>query len=91
MNAAVSAGPWTLAFRRLRRDRAAVAFGVLLVFLLGAFFAAPLYASEIAGTTPSENHLTDQVTADGKQVDVVSLDVIVAWLDPRIRGTGLPS
>ena len=91
MNAAVSAGPWTLAFRRLRRDRAAVAFGVLLVLLLAAFFAAPLYASEVAGTTPSENHLTDQVTADGKQVDVVSLDVIVAWLDPRIRGTGLPS
>ena len=76
MNAAVSAGPWTLAFRRLRRDRAAVAFGVLLVLLLGAFFAAPLYASEIAGTTPSENHLTDQVTVDGKQVDVVSLDGI---------------
>jgi peptide/nickel transport system permease protein len=76
LNTAVSAGPWTLALRRLRRDRAAVAFGVLLVLLLVAFFAAPLYASEIARTTPSENHLTDQVTVDGKSVDVVSLDGI---------------
>ena len=69
-----SAGPWTLALRRLRRDRAAVAFGILFVLILAAILLAPLYASEIAHTTPSENHLTDTTVVDGKETDVVSLD-----------------
>jgi len=41
-----------------------------------AFLAAPLYADWVAHTTPSENHLTDRITIDGKQTDVVSLDGI---------------
>jgi peptide/nickel transport system permease protein len=39
-----------------------------------AFLAAPLYASVVAGTTPSENHLTETVTVDGEREAVVSLD-----------------
>jgi peptide/nickel transport system permease protein len=39
-----------------------------------AVLAAPLYASEIAQTTPSENHLTDQVVVDGEPTNVVSLE-----------------
>lgn len=69
-----SAGPWTLALRRLRRDRTAVTFGVLFGLILLALAAAPLYASEIAGTGPDDNHLTDQVVIDGKPTDVVSLE-----------------
>jgi peptide/nickel transport system permease protein len=64
-------GPTALTLRRLRRDRAALAFGTLLVL---AFLAAPLYASWIAGTTPTENHLSDQVTVGGERRDVVSLE-----------------
>jgi peptide/nickel transport system permease protein len=71
-----SAGPWALAFRRLRRDRAALVFGALFVLIALALLAAPLYASEIAHTTPSENHLTDKTVVDGKSVDVVGLDSI---------------
>src|SRR4051812_28758043 len=71
-----SAGPWTLALRRLRRDRAAVAFGVLFVLILVAVLAAPLYASEVAHTTPSDNHLTDRTVVDGRPTDVISLDGI---------------
>jgi peptide/nickel transport system permease protein len=63
-----------MALRRLRRDRAALAFGVLVALLLLAFFAAPFYARQIAGTTPAENHLTDQVTIHGERRDVVSLE-----------------
>jgi len=73
---AVSAGLGTLALRRLRRDRAALAFGALFAVLLVALLAAPLYASQVAGTTPDANHLTDQVAIDGKQTDVVSVDGI---------------
>lgn len=69
-----SPGPGARALRRLLRDRAALAFGILFVLVLVAFLAAPLYASQVAGTTPAENHLTDQVTIDGEREDVVSLD-----------------
>jgi peptide/nickel transport system permease protein len=36
--------------------------------------AAPLYASQVAHTTPSENHLTDQTVVDGEPTNVVSLE-----------------
>jgi peptide/nickel transport system permease protein len=42
--------------------------------ILLALLAAPLYASEVAHTTPSENHLTDKTVIDGEPTDVVSLD-----------------
>ena len=71
-----SASPGGLALRRFRRDRAALTFAGLFAAILVALFAAPLYASQVAGTTPDENHLTDRVTIDGKQTDVVSLEGI---------------
>ena len=74
--AASSMGPAVLALRRLRRDRAAVASGLLFVFLLLAFVAAPLYASQVAGTTPEDNHLTDAIVVDGKREFVVSVEGI---------------
>lgn len=52
----------------------AVAYGVLVALVLLALLGAPLYASEIAGTGPAENHLTDRITIDGRPTDVVSLD-----------------
>jgi len=70
---AASRSPGALAMRRLRRDRAARASALLFMLLLAAFLAAPLYA-ELAGTTPDENHLTDQVVVAGKKEFVVSLD-----------------
>jgi peptide/nickel transport system permease protein len=36
--------------------------------------AAPLYASQVAHTTPSENHLTDRTVIHGEPTDVVSLE-----------------
>jgi peptide/nickel transport system permease protein len=51
-------------------------FAALFALILVAVLAAPLYASEIAGTTPSENHLTEQTVIDGKPTDIVSLEGI---------------
>jgi peptide/nickel transport system permease protein len=48
--------------------------GVLFGLIVLALLAAPLYASEIAGTGPYENHLTDTVVVDGEETDVVSVD-----------------
>ncbi len=66
-------GPWRLTGRRLRRDRVALAAGAVFVLLVAACLAAPLWASQVAETTPEENHLSEQVTIDGKPTDVVDL------------------
>jgi peptide/nickel transport system permease protein len=67
-------GPWRLGLRRLRRNKVAIAFGVLFILLVLACLAAPLWAKEVAHTTPTENHLSDTITIDGKKTNVVGLD-----------------
>jgi peptide/nickel transport system permease protein len=67
-------GPWRLGLRRLRRNKTALAFGGLFILLVLACLAAPLWADNIAKTTPTENHLSDTITIDGKKVNVVGLD-----------------
>ncbi|HEY1273541.1 MAG TPA: ABC transporter permease [Thermoleophilaceae bacterium] len=69
-----AASPAALATRHFRRDRAAIAWFTLLAALLLAFLAAPLYAEHVAGTSPSENHLSDVIVVDGKRRHVVSID-----------------
>ena len=54
--------------RAIAGDRAA-----LVAVLVVACIAAPLYADRVAETTPSADHLTDQVTIDGEPTNVVSL------------------
>jgi len=67
-------GPWKLAWRRLRRNKTALAFGVLFILILGATLAAPLWADKVAKTMAFENHLSDKVVVDGKEKDVVAVD-----------------
>ena len=62
-------GPYALAWRRLKRNRTALAFGTLFAIVVLLCLLAPVYAHDIAHTTPSANHLTDKV--NGK--DVVSV------------------
>jgi peptide/nickel transport system permease protein len=65
-------GPYRLAGRRLRRNRVALAFGAMFLLIVVLCLLAPYYAKHIAHTTPSENHVTDQVKVGGKLKDVVS-------------------
>ena len=67
-------GPWKLALRRLRRNKVALAFGALFVVIVLISLAAPLYAKHVAHTDPFKNHLTDQITINGKLTDVVAPD-----------------
>jgi peptide/nickel transport system permease protein len=67
-------GPWRLGLRRLRRNKVAIAFGILFVLLVLACLAAPLWADHVAHTTPEENHLSDTIVIDGKKTNVVGLD-----------------
>ena len=72
--APAGASPWRLAGRRLRRDKSALFFGALFIVLVLACLAAPLWADQIAHTTPEQNHLTDTIEKDGETVNVVALD-----------------
>ena len=67
-------GPWQLAFRRLRRNRVALAFLALFFLIVGMCLAAPLYANYVADVGPNKNNLTGKVERGGKQVDIVTPD-----------------
>lgn len=77
-------GPWRLTARRLRRNKVALAFGVLFLALVASCLAAPLWAQHIADTTPEENHLSDTVVIDGETTDVV--DVLGKPIGPTWSG-----
>ena len=51
-----------------------MAFAAVFLMILLALLAAPLYASEVAHTSPSENHLSARTVIDGRPTDVVSLE-----------------
>jgi peptide/nickel transport system permease protein len=65
-------GPYQLAWRRLKRNKGALAFGAMFLVIVIMCLLAPVYASRIAHTTPNANHLADQVKIGGKLKDVVS-------------------
>jgi peptide/nickel transport system permease protein len=67
-------GPWKLALRRLRRNKSALAFGVLFLVIVAMCLAAPLWAQHVAHTDPFKNHLTDPITVGGEKKDVVKPD-----------------
>jgi peptide/nickel transport system permease protein len=69
---AVGAGPYRLAFRRLGRDRTALAFGAVFLMIAAMCLAAPLYARYVAHTGPADNHVTDTIQIGGRTRDVVS-------------------
>src|SRR5262249_35850146 len=64
--------PWFLAWRRLRRNYVALAFLGLFVLIVVACALAPLYAHDVAPTGPSQEHVADKITVNGKTLDVVS-------------------
>jgi peptide/nickel transport system permease protein len=66
--------PWQLGLRRLRRNRIALAFGALFVVLVAVCLAAPLWANQVADTSPFRGHLSDTVEVDGETKNVVGLD-----------------
>jgi peptide/nickel transport system permease protein len=64
-------GPWRLTARRLRRNKVALAFGVVFIVLVAACLAAPFWADHVAHTTSEENHLSDTVEIGGEPTEVV--------------------
>ena len=74
------ASPWTLARRRLLRNRVAMAMlGVFVVDRRCVCLAAPLYAHDVAHTDPFRSNLDGTTIVNGKRVPVM------AAVDQRAR------
>jgi len=69
-----SHSPWYLAYRRLRRNRLALASLALFVLIIAFVLAAPLWADHVAHTGPNTTHTTETIVVDGEQRDVVSVE-----------------
>lgn len=64
--------PWYLAWRRLRRNKVALASLVVFFLIVIACVCAPLYAKHVAHTGQDTNHVLDQVKVNGVLTPVVS-------------------
>ena len=64
--------PWRLAWRRLRRNRVALAFGGLFVLIVLFSLAAPIWASDVAHTGPNATHTLQKLEVDGEKREVVA-------------------
>jgi peptide/nickel transport system permease protein len=66
--------PWYLAYRRLRRNRLALASLALFVLIVAFVLAATLWANHVADTGPNTTHTTEKISVDGEQREVVSVE-----------------
>ena len=66
-------GPWKLAWRRLRRNKVSLGFGVLFLVIVLLCVLAPVYANDVAHTSPDVGNITGTVTVGGKVQDIVSV------------------
>ncbi len=79
------ASPWTIARRRLLRNRIAMTMLGVLVFIVLACLAAPLYADHVAHTDPFRSNLHGTTVVNGKTVPVMeeATGALAAWASPR--------
>jgi peptide/nickel transport system permease protein len=77
---ATTEGPWAIAWRKLRKDRAAICAFAVLLAIVAACLAAPLYAGFVAGTNPFVTNLNGEIVIDGEVRPV---------LEPSTEGLGL--
>ncbi|MDE8347085.1 MAG: ABC transporter permease [Acidocella sp.] len=64
-------GPWAVGFAKLLRDRAAMVALVVLVLMVAACVAAPLYARDIAKTDPFASNLDGSIMLGGQATDIM--------------------
>src|SRR4051812_18957803 len=69
--AAVAAGPWQLARRRLLRNRIALVMAGVLVVVVALCLCAPLYAHYIAHTDAFSSNLDGKTVLNGRVVPVM--------------------
>lgn len=67
-----SLGTWALAWRRIRKNRVAMFFGVLFIAIVILCLLAPVYSQSFAHIGPDTENITATVTQGGKVVTVLS-------------------
>jgi peptide/nickel transport system permease protein len=72
-------GPYRLAWRRLRRNRVALAFGLIFLLIVVLCLLAPIYSQDIAHISPDYGNPTGTVKVGGKTEDILN-DVAVRLL-----------
>src|SRR5437588_5853527 len=65
-------GPYRLAWRRLLRNRGALAFGAVFLLIVVLCLLAPVYSADIAHSGPNDNHITETIKVGGKSESVVN-------------------
>jgi peptide/nickel transport system permease protein len=65
-------GPYTLAWRRLRRNRVALGFGGLFVVLVVMCLLAPVYSHDFAHIGPNTSPASNTIQVGGKTVNILS-------------------
>jgi peptide/nickel transport system permease protein len=69
-------GPYKLAWRRLRRNRVSLGFGVLFLVIVALCLLAPVYSRDIAHISPNFGNITGTIKVGGKTENIVStLDI----------------
>jgi peptide/nickel transport system permease protein len=68
----VAGNPWRLAWRRLRRNRVALAFLGLFLLIVAFVGAAPLWADDVAHTGPNKTHTLEKIEVGGEKREVVN-------------------
>lgn len=66
-----AAGPWVTAFRKLIRDKAAMAALITFVLIVIGCSLAPYYANKVAKTQPFNSSLDATVLIDGEERPVI--------------------
>jgi peptide/nickel transport system permease protein len=66
-----AAGPWVTAFRKLVRDKAAMAALLLFILIVIGCCFAPYYASSIAHTEPFSSNLDGTIVINGEEQPVI--------------------
>jgi peptide/nickel transport system permease protein len=81
-----SGNPWRLAWRRLRRNRVALAFLGLFLLIVAFVGAAPLWADNVAHTGPNKTHTLQKIEVDGEVREVVNREgkpIGPQWLEAK--------
>jgi len=65
-------GIYALAWRRLRRNKVAMFFGILFLLLVLLCLLAPVYSQDVAHIGPDTENITSTVTVGGKTETVLS-------------------
>ncbi|MGO9961772.1 MAG: ABC transporter permease [Solirubrobacteraceae bacterium] len=66
-------GPWSLAWRRLRRNKVSLFFGGVFLLIVLMCLLAPVYSHDVAHIGPATENITGTVTVGGKTENIVSL------------------